>query len=161
MLVGFYPQSPFKHILTTSIDYICNWFGGQAVSMAVNHTHKAEFLAAGYEPMLYNGVEYGEVRERGNFSFTRIYESGHEVPFYQPQAALAHFQRVIEGLDIPKGKEKLTANLTSNGPTNATHTNSFVSLPPTESSKLAAWSSSLVASYDALDMMPPPTGTPA
>lgn len=129
--------------------------------MAVNHTHKAEFLAAGYEPMMYGGVEYGEVRERGNFSFTRIYEAGHEVPYYQPQAALAHFQRVIEGVDIPSGMEKVTANLTSNGPANATHTNPYVSLPPTESSKRAAWSSSIVASYDMLDQMPPPTATPA
>lgn len=111
--------------------------------------------------MMYGGVEYGEVRERGNFSFTRIYESGHEVPFYQPQAALAHFQRVIEGVDIPNGREKVTANLTSHGPANATHTNSFVALPPTESSKLAAWSSSVVASYATLDQMPPPTATPA
>jgi hypothetical protein len=32
---------------------------------------------------MYNGVEYGETREYGNFSFTRIYESRHEIPFYQ------------------------------------------------------------------------------
>lgn len=141
-------------------DYICNWLGGEAVSKAVNHTHKADFLAAGYEPMVYGGMEYGEVRERGNFSFTRIYEAGHEVPFYQPQAALAHFQRVIEARDIPTGLEMVTANLTSNGTPNATHTNPYVSLPPTESAARASWSASLVASYDMLDQMPPPTPTP-
>ena len=32
---------------------------------------------------MYNGVEYGETREYGNFSFTRVYESGHEIPYYQ------------------------------------------------------------------------------
>ncbi|KAK4495036.1 hypothetical protein PRZ48_013363 [Zasmidium cellare] len=148
-------------LLYGDADYICNWFGGQAVSLALNHTHKAEFHAAGYEPLLYNGTEYGETRERGNLSFTRIYESGHEVPYYQPGAALAHFERVISGLDVPSGKEKVTANLTSNGPLNATHTNEYVSLPPTQSSAFAAWSSSVVASYDALDLAPPPTGTPA
>lgn len=64
-------------------DYICNWFGGQAISLAVNYTHSAQFRAAGYTPLLVDGVEYGEVRQYGNFSFTRIYEAGHEVPFYQ------------------------------------------------------------------------------
>jgi carboxypeptidase C (cathepsin A) len=64
-------------------DYICNWFGGQAISLAVNYTHSAEFAAAGYEPFTVDGTEYGEVRQYGNFSFLRIYEAGHEVPFYQ------------------------------------------------------------------------------
>lgn len=33
--------------------------------------------------MTVDGVEYGEVRQYGNFSFLRVYESGHEVPYYQ------------------------------------------------------------------------------
>lgn len=53
-----------------------NWFGGEAVSLLVNYTHSAEFAAAGYVPMVVDGVEYGETREYGNFSFTRVYESG-------------------------------------------------------------------------------------
>lgn len=64
-------------------DYICNWFGGEAVSLAVNYTHAAEFRAAGYAPFVVNGTEYGAVREKGNFSFVRIYESGHQVPYFQ------------------------------------------------------------------------------
>lgn len=64
-------------------DYICNWFGGEAVSKALKYKYQKEFLAAGYAPLMYNGKEYGEVREYGNFSFTRIYEAGHEVPYYQ------------------------------------------------------------------------------
>ena len=68
-------------------DYICNWFGGQAVSLAVNYTHSAEFAAAGYEAFTVDGVEYGEVRQYGNFSFLRIYEAGHEVPYYQRKSS--------------------------------------------------------------------------
>lgn len=64
-------------------DYICNWFGGQAVSLAVNYAHAAEFAKAGYQAMTVNDVEYGEVRQYGNFSFLRVYEAGHEVPYYQ------------------------------------------------------------------------------
>jgi hypothetical protein len=33
--------------------------------------------------MLVDGTEYGEVRQYGKFSFARIYESGHEIPYYQ------------------------------------------------------------------------------
>lgn len=69
-------------------DYICNWFGGQAISLAVNYTHSTEFAAAGYEPFTVDGTEYGEVRQYGNFSFLRIYEAGHEVPFYQRESCL-------------------------------------------------------------------------
>lgn len=36
--------------------------------------------------MTVNGTQYGETREYGNFSFTRVYEAGHEVGFhYHPQ----------------------------------------------------------------------------
>jgi carboxypeptidase C (cathepsin A) len=60
-----------------------NWFGGEAISLAIEYTHSAAFAAAGYEPMVVDGTEYGEVRQYGNYSFARIYESGHEIPFYQ------------------------------------------------------------------------------
>jgi carboxypeptidase C (cathepsin A) len=62
-----------------------NWFGGQAVSLAVNYAHSTEFRKAGYQPFTVDGTEYGEVRQYGNFSFLRVYEAGHEVPFYQRQ----------------------------------------------------------------------------
>lgn len=62
-------------------------FGGEAVSLQVNYTHAKEFRAAGYAPMIVDGTEYGEVRQYGNFSFLRIYEAGHEVPYYQPLAS--------------------------------------------------------------------------
>ncbi|KAH6868429.1 carboxypeptidase S1 [Alternaria rosae] len=107
-------------------DYICNWFGGEAISLAMEYTHSDEFRAAGYAPMMVDGTEYGEVRQYGNFSFARVYEAGHEIPYYQPVAALAYFNRTLYHYDIATGEEKITANLTSSGPANATHTQSFV-----------------------------------
>lgn len=112
-------------------DYICNWFGGEAISLAVNYTHTDSFRAAGYVPFLVNGTEYGETREYGNFSFTRIYESGHEVPYYQPKAALEIFKRVLRGLIIPDGSKAVTAGYGTNGTAKATHTEAFVPLPAT------------------------------
>ncbi|KAJ5658097.1 Peptidase S10 serine carboxypeptidase [Penicillium longicatenatum] len=110
-------------------DYICNWFGGQAISLATKYKHSKEFQAAGYAPFLVDGVEYGETREYGNFSFTRVYEAGHEVPFYQPIAALQLFNRTLNGWELPTGEKKLTPAFGSSGPASATHTQSSVALP--------------------------------
>ncbi|KAJ5752381.1 hypothetical protein N7520_009298 [Penicillium odoratum] len=110
-------------------DYICNWFGGQAISLATKYKHSKEFQAAGYAPFLVDGVEYGKTREYGNFSFTRVYEAGHEVPFYQPIAALQLFNRTLNGWELPTGQKKLTSRFGSSGPATATHTESSVALP--------------------------------
>jgi carboxypeptidase D len=110
-------------------DYICNWFGGQAISLAAKYKHSKKFQAAGYAPFLVDGVEYGETREYGNFSFTRVYEAGHEVPYYQPIAALQLFNRTLNGWELPTGERKLTPGFGSSGPASATHTQSSVALP--------------------------------
>lgn len=110
-------------------DYICNWFGGEAVSKEAKYAHSKEFNAAGYAPFMVDGVQYGETREYGNFSFTRVYESGHEVPYYQPIAALQLFNRTIFGWDIPTGEKKITADYGTQGKPDTTHTESFVPLP--------------------------------
>ncbi|KAF4627156.1 hypothetical protein G7Y89_g11002 [Cudoniella acicularis] len=126
-------------------DYICNWFGGQAISLNINYQHKKEFAAAGYSPFLVNGTEYGEVRQYGNFSFLRMYESGHEVPYYQPLASLEMFKRTLHGRNVADGKTKLTGNYSSPGIANATHTESFVPLPTSTSASASGSSSSATA----------------
>lgn len=136
-------------------DYICNWFGGEAIANALNYTNTAEFAAAGYVPFTYNGIEYGETKEYGNFSFTRIYEAGHEVPYYQPQAALALFNRTINHVNIADGTMPVTGNLSTNGSPNATHTHTYYSLPPTSSAAYAEYSSSLISYYSSLDQATP------
>ncbi|TPX21132.1 hypothetical protein DIZ76_015085 [Coccidioides immitis] len=110
-------------------DYICNWFGGEAVSLAVNYTHAEKFRAAGYAPLLVDGVEYGQIREYGNFSFSRIYEAGHEVPYYQPLASLQYFNRTLNGWDIATGQVKVDGNYGTSGPRRSTHTEPYVPLP--------------------------------
>jgi carboxypeptidase C (cathepsin A) len=99
------------------------------VSLAVNHTDKEAFNAARYTPFLVDGVEYGEVREYGNFSFTRIYEAGHEVPYYQPVASLEHFKRVLDHVVISDGGVVVTDNYSTNGTAKAT-VSAFSSMCP-------------------------------
>lgn len=136
-------------------DYICNWFGGEAASLAVKYEHQKQFAAAGYQPMMYAGVQYGETREYGNFSFTRIYEAGHEVPYYQPAAALALFNRTINLVDIPTGMKPVTGTLESNGPADTTHTQKPVPLFTGTGNAYKVYSSKEVKSYATADQAPP------
>ena len=121
-------------------DYICNWFGGQAVSLQISYTHSTEFRAADYTPFVVDGTEYGEVRQYGNFSFLRMYESGHEVPFYQPVGALAAFSRVLGDVDLATGKVPVTGSYETNGTANATHTEPYVAIPTATGNSSAAFS---------------------
>jgi carboxypeptidase D len=120
-------------------DYICNWFGGQAISLAVNYTHSEEFRKAEYAPFKVDGIEYGEVREYGNFSFIRIYESGHEVPYYQPVASLEMFRRAIMGENFGNGAP-VTPTFETHGNANATHTEPYVALPSSTASSASGTS---------------------
>ena len=90
------------------------WFGGEAVSMQVNYTNSADFRAAAYSPFMVDNVEYGKVRQHGNFSFTRIYEAGHEIPYYQPKASLEFFRRVLGKKAISDGVADITASYSTN-----------------------------------------------
>ncbi|KAL8657611.1 MAG: hypothetical protein Q9226_001754 [Calogaya cf. arnoldii] len=136
-------------------DYICNWFGGEAVSLAVNYTHKNQFAASGYTPFIVDGDEYGEVREYGNFSFLRIYEAGHEVPFYQPLASLEYFRRVLGNRDIATGGQELTGTYSTDGNANATHTEPPVPLSTTEALASSVATASASASESmAMSAMP-------
>lgn len=66
---------------TGDADYNCNWLGGEAVSIEID---APGFSSAGYTNITTSdGVIHGQVKQAGKFSFVRIYESGHEVPFYQ------------------------------------------------------------------------------
>ncbi|KAK4971267.1 hypothetical protein LTR66_008972 [Elasticomyces elasticus] len=85
-------------------DYACNWIGGEAVSLAVNYSGTAAFHTAGYQPIAVNSTYLGgQVRQHGNFSFSRVYEAGHEVPAYQPETAYQIFMRAMFNTDIASG----------------------------------------------------------
>ena len=80
--------------------------GGQAVSLEVN---QPGFSKAGYVNVSTSDeIIHGQVKQSGAFSFVRIYESGHEVPFYQPLISLEIFERAIAGRDIATGHIHVT-----------------------------------------------------
>ena len=101
-------------------DFACNWIGGEAVSLAVNYTNTTKFHAAGYVPIHANDSYIGgQVRQVGNFSFSRVYEAGHEVPAYQPETAYAIFHRSLFNKDISTGKIDTAKNGSYSTPTTA------------------------------------------
>lgn len=65
-------------------------------------------------------------------------QAGHEVPYYQPEASLEMFRRVILGIDLPTGDLRFNGKYSSTGIANATHTESFVALPSSTSSAAAS-----------------------
>ena len=92
-------------------DYACNWIGGEEASLAVNYSQSDAFHAAGYANISVNASYVGgQVRQHGNFSFSRVFQSGHEVPAYQPETAYQVFTRAIFGKDIATGNIDTTQN---------------------------------------------------
>jgi len=97
-------------------DYICNYVGGEDVSLAVNYTSTEAFRSAGYTDIhVSDGTIGGQVRQHGNFSFSRVYNAGHLVPAYQPLAALNIFERVIRGKAVSDGSDIDPSTYSTNG----------------------------------------------
>lgn len=96
-------QGIYVFMFAGDADYNCNWLGGEVVSEMVE---APGFGTAGYTNICTSdGIVHGQVKQSGNFAFARIYESGHEVPFYQPVVALEMFERAIGGKDLAHGRE--------------------------------------------------------
>jgi carboxypeptidase C (cathepsin A) len=115
-------------------DYICNWMGGEAVSLALAAlipSYASAFPAAGYAPIAVN-TSYigGDVRQFGNLSFSRVFDSGHLVPAYQPETAFTIFTRIIQGTELSTGEAADLSTYASTGPANSTHKNSVPSKLP-------------------------------
>lgn len=102
-------------------DYICNWYGGEDVSLTVAFAGAESFRKAGYVPLIADGKRHGDTREASNFSFTRLFDAGHDAPFYQPGAALAVFNRSIHGWDIATGMQVVDAGFATVGDKESTY----------------------------------------
>ncbi|KAL8990453.1 MAG: hypothetical protein Q9169_008120 [Polycauliona sp. 2 TL-2023] len=111
-------------------DFMCNWIGGENLSLAIPYYHAAEFREAGYQPLHVNeSYVGGQIRQCGNLSFARVYQAGHEVPAYQPETAFTILNRTLHGNDISTGKIHLEENrYCTSGPSSTWHIKN--KLPP-------------------------------
>jgi len=74
-------------------DFICNWRGGENLSLKLSWSGAGQFNQANYTP--YNS--FGEYRQYKNLIFYRVFNAGHMVPMDQPAAAVDMLSRMIKG----------------------------------------------------------------
>jgi cathepsin A (carboxypeptidase C) len=69
-------------------DYICNWRGNKAWTLAMPWAGQLEFAAAGDQAWESLGEHAGDVRSFGGLVFLRVFGAGHMVPYDQPAHSL-------------------------------------------------------------------------
>lgn len=122
--IGYLLDAGVKvHMMYGDRDMACNWVGGEKASLAVPYKRAADFAGAGYAPLTTadGAVVAGMTRQHGNFSFTRVFQAGHEVPAYQPEAAHAIFRRAMFNRDVPTGRVAVTNDFATAGPADVWH----------------------------------------
>jgi len=70
------------------VDFICNWMGNKAWSLAMDWDGKEGYNAATDKSWMVNGKEVGKERNYGLLSFLQIHNAGHMVPQDQPAVAM-------------------------------------------------------------------------
>lgn len=120
------------HMMYGDRDFSCNWLGGEAASLAVEYSAATSFAAAGYAPLITSEGVSGMIRQYGNFSFSRVFDAGHEVPAYKPIAAYEIFMRATFNRDIATGLLPVTDDLTTVGPSDVRSIKNLVPEKPME-----------------------------
>ena len=98
LVPGILEQIPVL-IYAGDADFICNWLGNQAWSLALEWPGQKAFQAATVKDLkLDNGDKYGKFRNGGgNLTFMQIFGAGHMVPMDQPEASLDFYNRWLGG----------------------------------------------------------------
>lgn len=90
-------------------DFICNWLGNQAWSNVLPWTYSDEFAKAEEKDFEISGqlrkldasplaaTKAGTVKNYEHFTFLRLFDGGHMVPFDQPESSLEMVNRWIKG----------------------------------------------------------------
>jgi hypothetical protein len=123
------PLSDLTYLLSKNVrisliygdaDYVCNWKGGEAVSIALANslnTYATAFPSSGYAEVIVNGSYIGgSVKQFGNLSFVRVYDAGHQAPAYQPETVFTIFTRVILGTNVATGQPVDLTTFNTSGP---------------------------------------------
>ncbi|GME70759.1 unnamed protein product [Ambrosiozyma monospora] len=88
-------------------DFICNWLGNQAWSNELEWSGSKSFSKASIKDLYLDDgkTKIGEVKNHDYFTYARMFDGGHMVPYDQPESSLAMFNRWIAG-DYSLGTSK-------------------------------------------------------
>lgn len=56
---------------------------------SINYTDSAAFQSAKLAEYTVSGTSHGQFKTAGNLNFLRVYEAGHEVPYYRKPASIS------------------------------------------------------------------------
>jgi cathepsin A (carboxypeptidase C) len=84
-------------------DFICNWMGNKAWTLALDWSGKNNFNSTRDVPWTVNNKEAGLVRSYGGFTFLKVHNAGHMVPMNQPLYSLVMLNTFISGKPFVNG----------------------------------------------------------
>jgi hypothetical protein len=110
-------------IINGDRDYRVPWMGVETVAKSANWTHQSDFLRATYKKIQGVGTgDQGVVKQAGQLSMSRVFDSGHAVNAYAPEIVYRIFNRVMFDKDIETAGKTVTVGggyMTKGGPTSA------------------------------------------
>ena len=77
-------------------DWICDWFGGLATANAIEYSGQGIFQNLPVINYTVNGEVKGTFKTVGKLSWLRVFNSGHQVPSFQPELALQVFIQTMQ-----------------------------------------------------------------
>ncbi|KAH6893355.1 Alpha/Beta hydrolase protein [Thelonectria olida] len=79
------------------LDWICNVEGMLDATNHLDWAGRDEFVAKSFANYTVDGTVKGVYKTVDNVSFMKVYEAGHELPYYQPETALQVFKQIMQG----------------------------------------------------------------
>ncbi|OCH89475.1 serine carboxypeptidase [Obba rivulosa] len=81
-------------------DWICNWVGNERMTLGLEWTGQAAFVAQPLREWEVNGTAAGLTRSAGPFTFATIFGAGHMVPYDKPLESLELVKRWLAKEDL-------------------------------------------------------------
>ena len=78
-------------------DFVCGYKGGYEVAKLVDFAGRDKFNANPLTSFTVNGEPGGLIKTVDNFSYMQVFNSGHMVPYYQPELSLQVFRQMVYG----------------------------------------------------------------